>query len=833
MISVARLPVPKLVTRAFLVALVAVGAAVLATRLGEGFREVVASHTPDDRARLERRLAEPALKAAERNTQAARSALARAITGGDRAAIETVGRGLVGLHYHDATPEDSIAQIEVRLGSGGLTYRMPDRALPTGSLYWISLPIEAPTGDALGTLAVGTHLPGVHADLEAFDAARSAAERGVGGAYIATLAAAAIAVLGVLTIAGYYWSKRRRRPVVELIDSAQRISDGDYTPPASVPRPPGALGELAHALEELRVNLSQTTISRDYHDTVLNSMNDAVLVTTPSGHITHVNAAAAALTGYSEEELKGRDFADLIDESDSRRFEVAAGANETRETMVRCKTGQSVPVSLSSSTVHATENSTEGYIFVARNISERKRAERRIHYLARHDALTKLPNRMQFQHLLQQMIARSTKTQMRVIVLYLDVDRFKDVNDTFGHAAGDRTLEILSERLARVAPRGSILGRLAGDEFAIVVQEPAAEEYSRAAVGTLARHILDDVSRAFFLNSNELYLTASIGIACFPIDSTDTLDLIRNADAAMYYAKRNGGNAHAFFAPEMNAAAVERLMLKSKLRRSVERDEFVLRYLPKVDINGGRIAGAEALLRWRLPGHGDIAPAHFIPLAEETNLILPIGEWVLRKVCADYAGWRRHVRDPGRISINLSLRQLRTASFITRCRSVFREAGVSPESFELEITETTLMNDAKKTVPLLTELHDMGIHLSIDDFGTGYSSLSALQQLPVGTLKMDQSFIRNVSFNKDSATLVRTIIEMGRNLGIDVVAEGVESLDQLNFLRDRGCHYVQGRLFGEPLTAEDLLALLESQARGVYPYARYFGVLRSPGRTTT
>jgi diguanylate cyclase (GGDEF)-like protein/PAS domain S-box-containing protein len=832
MISLPRPLLPAFVWRALVIGAIAVGVAALASRLGTNFNAVVESHGSDERVRLEHRLTEPALKAAERNTQVTRVALAKAISGGDRAAIESLGRALIGLHYHDATPDDSIAQIEVRLASGALTYRIPDRALPTGSLYWIALPLENAGGEA-GTLAIGTHLPGVRADLAAFDAARDDAERGVGAARLGFQVAVATALASVGAIVLYYWSRRRHRPVTQLIDSAQRLSGGDYTLPVTQPRRRGPLGELANALEDLRHRLSQSTISRDYHDTVLNSMNDAVLVTSKAGHITRVNAAAEALTGYTEQELQGRDLADLLDDLGAPKFEVSTAASEARETTLRVKAGQGVPVSLSGSVIRSSENSEDGFIFVARNISDRKRAERRIHYLARHDALTRLPNRMQFQHLLQQMIARSAKTQTRIIVLYLDVDRFKDVNDTFGHAAGDRTLEILSERLARAVPRGSILGRLAGDEFAIVIQEPAAADYVRASVGTLARHILDDVSRAFFLNSNEIYLTASIGIACFPVDSTDTLDLIRNADAAMYYAKRGGGNAYAFYAPEMNAAAVERLMLKSKLRRSVERDEFVLRYLPKIDIVSGRIAGAEALLRWRLPGHGDIAPAHFIPLAEETNLILPIGEWVLRKVCTDYSSWLRHVENPGRISINLSLRQLRTASFLTRCRSVFREAGVNPDCFELEITETTLMNDAKTTVPLLTELHDMGIHLSIDDFGTGYSSLSALQQMPVGTLKMDQSFIRNVSFNKDSATLVRTIIEMGRNLGMEVVAEGVESNDQLAFLRDRGCHYVQGRLFGEPLTGDELLALLEGQERGVYPFARYFGVLQSPARLPT
>jgi EAL domain-containing protein (putative c-di-GMP-specific phosphodiesterase class I) len=291
--------------------------------------------------------------------------------------------------------------------------------------------------------------------------------------------------------------------------------------------------------------------------------------------------------------------------------------------------------------------------------------------------------------------------------------------------------------------------------------------------------------------------------------------LIRNADAAMYHSKQNGGNTYAFYAPQMNAAAVERLMLKSKLRRAVERDELVILYQPKVDLRDGRVVGAEALLRWRLPGHGDIPPSQFIPLAEETSLILEIGEWVLNRVCADFRDWQKTVAQPGRIAINLSLRQLKQSSFIARCRAAFRKHGVSPTSFELEVTETTLMTDPKRTIGLLHELHAMGLRLAIDDFGTGYSSLSALQQFPIGTLKIDQSFVRDLSSDANDATLVRTIIDMGKSLGLEVIAEGVESSEQLEFLRRHGCYFAQGRLFADALEARQLLALLTSQMTGL------------------
>ncbi|HEV7631654.1 MAG TPA: EAL domain-containing protein, partial [Steroidobacteraceae bacterium] len=573
--------------------------------------------------------------------------------------------------------------------------------------------------------------------------------------------------------------------------------------------------------EQMRQRLRQTTITKNYLHSVLNSMADAVFVTAIDGTIKIANSAACRLSGVVEDELVGKPIASLLDAVDRNPNEALQLAREVGETVLRTQTGQTIPVSFSGADIDTEDPQFAGSIFVARDITDRKRAERRIRYLARYDALTKIPNRMQFQHLLQQAIARGLRAGTGVALLYLDMDRFKEVNDTFGHGAGDRVLEVLTERLTRVLPTDTVLGRLAGDEFALFI-DGLSEAESRNAVKRLAQEILNAVGHAFHVNQQEVFLTASIGVALCPRDAENVIDLIRNADAAMYYSKQNGGNSCVFYSPEMNAAAVERLMLKSKLKRALERDELVIKYMAKVDLTDGHIIGAEALLRWRLPGHGDIPPSQFIPLAEENNLILGVGEWVLNRVCMDYRVLETRVRDPGRIALNLSLKQLRQASFILRCRSVFERHKVSPEHLELEITETTLMADPKRTIAMLKELHDLGVHLSIDDFGTGYSSLSALQQFPIGTLKIDQSFVRDAATDAGDATLVRTIIEMGRSLGMKVVAEGVETVEQLEFLRRAGCHYGQGRLFGEPCTADELGALLLAQETGASAYARYF-----------
>jgi len=635
-----------------------------------------------------------------------------------------------------------------------------------------------------------------------------------------TTAAELLTIVGMALLAYWSWREQRRMQatIEELIDAAERLSRSEFSQPVASGST-GYLGLLQRAFERMRVALHDTTYSRDYLHSVLNSMSDSVFVAAPDGAIRIVNDAAQRLTGYSADELSGMQIASLLAANVEEGVDPLVAARELGETVLRTRAGQTIPVSFVVSTVTAPAEEFAGDIYVARDITERKRAERRIRYLARYDALTKIPNRMQFQHLLQQTIARGLRSGQVVALLYLDMDRFKEVNDTFGHGSGDRLLEVLAERLTRTLPKGTVIGRLAGDEFALFVDGLPSDADNRGPIAHLARSILTEVARAFQLHQHEVFLTASIGVAFCPRDAENVIDLIRNADAAMYYSKQNGGNTFAFYSPEMNAAAVERLMLKSKLRRAVERDELVIRYQPKIDLRNGRIIGAEALLRWRLPGHGDIPPSIFIPLAEESSLILDIGEWVLNRVCMDYRNMQTEGANPGRVSLNLSLKQLRQASFILRCRAVFRRHSVSPTSFELEITETTLMADAKRTVRLLDELYAMGLHLSIDDFGTGYSSLSALQQFPIGTLKIDQSFVRDVSEDAGDATIVKTIIEMGRSLGMEVVAEGVESLRHLDFLRRNACHYAQGKLFGEPCTAEDLLALLMRQASGTAPFA--------------
>ncbi len=581
------------------------------------------------------------------------------------------------------------------------------------------------------------------------------------------------------------------------------------------------LGAGIGGLVAARRGATPGSLSRDvagfYLDEILGHVSDAVVISTSDGTIVRINHSASTLLGYDEKELLGQPLEVLFSRS-SERFDERSGDREkVGEGHFKTRDGQEVPVSYTFSRISGPDRS-QRILIVFQNIADRMRVEQRIRYLAQTDALTKVPNRNQIHHLLRRAIARARKEQQALALLQLDLDRFKNINDTYGHSAGDATLEAVVERLTSNLPDGTLIGRFAGDAFAIVAEglAPGAQAHDSAA--SMASQIVDSLRGVFLIHGHHLHLTASIGIALYPEDGARAMDLSRNGGLALYDAKRRGGDDFAFYDPNTKEDVAKRLLLKSKLRQSVENDELLLYYQPRVDVRDGRIIGAEALVRWELPGQGIVLPSEFIPLAEETNQILQVGEWVLERVCTDYKLWQKSIAIPGRISANLSLLQLRQPNFVGRVRNICRKHGVSPSCLELEITETTLMDDSGRTVKVLRDLHDLGLYLAIDDFGTGYSSLSAVQQFPINTLKIDRSFVFNAAMDSDDATIVAAIIEMGRKLNIDVVAEGVESEQQLNVMRKLNCNLVQGLLFSGPMTAADFHELMLAQQRGTNTY---------------
>jgi len=723
-------------------------------------------------------------------------------------------RTLVGLRY--TKPDGS------RVQSGNVAQETSN-----GSSVWspeqlyIAYPVVT-SGETPGSLSAAFSLSTLAEESSAFEERLNALSDDRQKASLLRIAGATLLTLFLCGFVVWLIGRMQAQRIRELKIQAEKLRDSDFGEPLSVVRG-DLLGELAAVFNDMRDRLKQTTVSRDYVDSVLSSMNEAIIVTSPDGKITRVNEATKRLLGYTDEGLLGHKIDLIVDSSKGRPFKNDLPAGVPSEAFLLSNQGERIPISYTSSSIDSDGDFKGHRIYAAQNITERRKAEQRIRYLARIDALTKIPNRMQFQHLLQRAIAKAKKRNESVGLFYIDVDHFKDINDTFGHLAGDAALETVAERLRDSLPDDTVIGRLAGDEFAVIVDRLNAAKNGREQLDRLARLVLDQLAEPFFVQGHEVFMTASMGIACYPADAPNVIDLIRNADAALYHGKKTGGNVHSYYMPEMNEAAVERLMTKSKLKRAFERDELLVHYQPKYSLKTGEVIGAEALVRWELPERGIILPSDFIPIAEETNLIIEIGEWVLDRVCEDFRYWQRSISSPGRVSVNLSLKQLRQANFSSRISAIMRSYEVSPTSLELEITETTLMENPTRTIKILDELYSLGLHLAIDDFGTGYSSLSALQQFPISTLKIDKSFVEDVAVNADDATIVGTIVHMGRSLEMDVVAEGVETEEQLAFLQSLDCNYVQGLLFGEPMSSDNYLELLLAQLDGTDQYRTLFG----------
>jgi diguanylate cyclase (GGDEF)-like protein/PAS domain S-box-containing protein len=728
-------------------------------------------------------------------------------------ALRDSGAGLILVRGADGQVLQHVGDLGLEAGVGGGAQRGGERLTMTAPLVHDTKAVGTllQVFDAGGLLATNAEL-GRRLAVIREEAQRTGVLRLLGFGAIAMLA------IGLLAA---FMAWRQARVIRALVTGAEKLSEGDYAVQLPTERS-DELGQLARSFESMRDRLQTTTVSRNYLDQVIGNMADAIILTSADERIIRTNAAVQALLGYTESELIGRSVRDVLAPGERASLKIRGSAQRDQEILLLTKDEQPVPVALSASALPGSAGQASGFVVSARNISERKAAEQRIRYLARTDSLTKVPNRMQFQHLLQRAIARSRRSKQRLALLYLDVDRFKDVNDTFGHAAGDFSLESLTHRVLKLLPETGFIGRLAGDEFGVVLQVEGPRAGERAWLQSTARRLLREIANVLIVQGQEIYITASMGIACFPDDADNVPDLIRNADAALYHAKRGDGNRLEFYDPDMNAAAVERLMIKSKLRRSYELDELFLAYQPKVDVRTGLVSGAEALVRWELSEHGLVLPSEFIPLAEETGLILEIGEWVLNRACADYARWNKRVPDLGRISVNLSLKQLSQPNFARRLNRILRRHDITPDCLELEITESTLMENPERAVRILRELEQMGLHLVIDDFGTGYSSLSALQQFPINTLKIDRSFVTNAVTKPDDATMCATIIEMAHNLNMEVVAEGVESGDQLDLLKSLNCDYVQGLLFGSPMDGEDYLRLLNESRSGAATYGKLF-----------
>ena len=440
---------------------------------------------------------------------------------------------------------------------------------------------------------------------------------------------------------------------------------------------------------------------------------------------------------------------------------------------------------------------------------ERKRYQVQLEHQANYDTLTGLPNRNLLNDRLRQSVY-GQRDRRSTAVVFMDLDHFKFVNDSLGHSTGDKLLKSMAERLRSVLREGDTVGRVGGDEFVIILNDQSSEEIIFRAMQRIAAKVAEPIT----IEGKELYVTCSAGISMYPQDGEDVDTLLKNADAAMYRAKEHGRNNFQFYTSEMNERVNERLALENALRRALERKEFLLHFQSKVDLKTGAIIGSEALVRWAHPEWGLVRPARFIPLAEETGLVVQLGEWVLREACRQNRAWRDEGLDPGLVSVNLSARQFRQEGLVHTVSRILEETGVAPTQLEMELTESTVMHNVESAISTLQGLKALGVTLSVDDFGTGYSSLSYLKNLPIDTLKIDRSFVREIGSGSgaDEGVLAQAIISLGHNLHLKVIAEGVETDAQLRFLKRHGCDQVQGFLYGEPVAPQEFGKLLARES---------------------
>ncbi len=549
---------------------------------------------------------------------------------------------------------------------------------------------------------------------------------------------------------------------------------------------------------------------------ILKDIGDAVIATDAAGQIRFINPMAEALTGRTSAEAFGRPVAEVINLIDPttrarldnpvlRVLEQFQAVRQLLPAVLIALNGRETPIDYSATPLRDEKGGPAGVVLVFRDVSERQRAEEHLRQLAYHDALTGLPNRALFQILVSRALARAQRHQHTGAVLFIDLDRFKNVNDTLGHSLGDLLLKAVAARLTRVLRQSDTVARIGGDEFTVLIEEMTDAQDA----AHIAEKVLAVLAEPFDLGGHEVFVSASVGVGLFPNDGPDLNTLLKNADTALYRVKDQGRNGYAYYQTEMNAAALTRLMLENNLRRALQRGEFVLYYQPKIALASGRIIGVEALLRWQNPELGLVPPAQFITLAEETGLIIPIGEWVLRTACQQAVAWRAAQLHDLRVAVNVSMRQFRQPDLVEVVSRILAETGLAASSLELELTETIIMQDRESALAKLKALKEMGVYLSIDDFGTGYSALEYLKHFHVDALKIDQTFVRGAHQDKEDEAIVRAIITLAHSLNMRVTAEGVETADQHGFIKNCSCDETQGYYFGYPMAPEAFLRFMK------------------------
>ncbi|MCU7929946.1 MAG: EAL domain-containing protein [Candidatus Thiodiazotropha sp. (ex Codakia rugifera)] len=552
---------------------------------------------------------------------------------------------------------------------------------------------------------------------------------------------------------------------------------------------------------------------------------EGVLITDSNGVIDSVNPAFTEITGYSEQEIITQHPKILISGRHPPEFfeelwnSVRNTGSWRGEIWNQRKNGEVYPVWMTISCVRDEQGSVMHYVAVFSDITSIKQTQSQLEHLAHHDSLTNLPNRLLFEDRLEHAIAQAKRQKRQLAVLFLDLDRFKNINDSLGHAMGDELLKEVAARLQKILRDDDTAARLGGDEFTVLVEN--IDDPSQAAV--VAAKIQEKFKAPFKIAGRELHVTTSIGISIYPEDGKDVADLTKNADAAMYQAKEQGRNNYRYYTSELTRTAFERLLLETELRSALRQDQLLLYYQPQISLNNGEMTGAEAVLRWHHPRLGIIPPARFIPLAEESGLIHEIGNWVLREACAQTRYLNKQGLFQGRMAINLSVRQIMQTDLILRFEQIIADSGCPPTMLQLEVTEGIFMGQMQHSVPVLDVFKKLGVSIAIDDFGTGYSSLSYLKQLPIDKLKIDRSFIRDMPHDSDAVAITQAIVSLGKNLGLRITAEGIETMAQQSLLQKMGCQEGQGYLYSPPVPAETFEEMLLEGRRTFHHHFSNYG----------
>ncbi|MGQ0525605.1 MAG: putative bifunctional diguanylate cyclase/phosphodiesterase [Betaproteobacteria bacterium] len=541
---------------------------------------------------------------------------------------------------------------------------------------------------------------------------------------------------------------------------------------------------------------------------------EGVMICDSEERIVSINKAFTRITGYAADEVLGTTPDMLLgdDESRAKRAEISRNVVDDGhwrgELWSRRKNGERYLEQCSVTAVKDDAGRLVNFIVLFSDVTKQKEDEIRLQFLAHHDSLTGLLNRTLFQQRCEETLMLAERKNTKAAVIFIDLDHFKTVNDSLGHAYGDDLLKQASVRLAECVRKTDIVGRLGGDEFTVLLNEVG----DSGDVALIAKKILDRLTASFTVAGREIFISASLGISWFPDDGQNAATLIQNADAAMYAAKEQGRNNYQFFSAEMNAQALEILMMASNLRLAIEREELVLEYQPRIELKSGKVMGVEALVRWNHPNLGRIMPGQFIGIAEKTGLIEPLGNWVLNHACRQMIEWRKGGMAPKRVAVNLSARQFMQAELTERIEDVLQQTGLEAEALEIEVTESMVMHDPQRAAVILERLKEMGVAIAIDDFGTGYSSLSYLKRFPIDYIKIDQSFVRGIPRDAEDVGITNAIIAMGKTLGVQLIAEGVDNAEQLAFLKQEGCNEIQGYLISSPMPAEALRRFLRTFA---------------------